>query len=220
MNTRRFLAYFIDIVVLSIIVALLSRVSFLNPYYDKYNDRYDEYLELNDKYQDGKIEYDEYIEEYKSINYDMEKYSLYSASIYVVVYLLYFVGFNYITKGQTLGKKMLRLRIVDYKDKESNPKIWRYLVRCLILYGLIFKIPLLVLVNVSSIDLYNTVYNIMYYLQYLLMLVIFIMVILRKDGRSLHDIVSGTIVLDVNNIENGVLEENRIIDADYTEISK
>jgi hypothetical protein len=46
------------------------------------------------------------------------------------------------------------------------------------------------------------------------------MVILRKDGRSLHDIVSGTIVLDVNNIENGVLEENRIIDADYTEISK
>jgi uncharacterized RDD family membrane protein YckC len=218
---RRILAYFIDITILSIIALSLSKIPFLNPYYDAYNAKYEEYIELNKNYQDKNIDYDKYLEEYKIINYELGKYSIYSDTIYIAVYILYFVIFNYITQGQTLGKKLLKLRVVDNKSNNSNPNIFKYLIRTLILYELILKIPLIILVNITNVNNYNIISNIIYYLQNILELVIIITFIIRPDGRAIHDLVAGTIVVDNDEIDNSSNDiEEKIIEAEYTEIKK
>ena len=120
---KRIVAYIIDIMVVTIIVTALSNLSFLNPNLDKYNEVYDKYTEEVKKYQNDEIKQDEFMEEYKTYNYELQKESLYTDIIFISVYLLYFVGFNYITKGVTLGKKIMKLKIVTNDEKKSNPSI-------------------------------------------------------------------------------------------------
>ena len=47
----------------------------------------------------------EYTEKAKKLNYKVEKNSISEKIIYLLFVFLYFVGFNYITNGETLGKK-------------------------------------------------------------------------------------------------------------------
>ena len=77
------------------------------------NDTY-KYL-IEDAYQDkelSKEEYnniktvvtDDYNKNYPELYYKYEKSMIYYYIIYLVIFLLYYVGFNMITKGRTLGK--------------------------------------------------------------------------------------------------------------------
>ena len=50
----------------------------------------------------------------------------------------YFIAFNKYTNGQTLGKKVMRLKIVNSKDIDAKVPIWSYLVRAIILYQPIY----------------------------------------------------------------------------------
>ena len=224
---KRIVAYIIDIMVVTIIVTALYNLSFLNPNLDKYNEVYDKYTEEVKKYQNDEIKQDEFMEEYKTYNYELQKESLYTDIIFISVYLLYFVGFNYITKGVTLGKKIMKLKIVTNDEKKSNPSIIKYLIRSLIAYSLIFKIILRICICFMDVSTYHTVYNIMYYLQNIVETAIMVMVVIRIDGRGLHDMIAKTVVVScdelvLSNKEEKDDEENKekIIDAKYEEIGK
>lgn len=220
---KRGVAFIIDILVVMMIATSLSMISFINPYYNKYNEVVNEELELIESYNNEEISMDEYVDRLDDISYNIDKYSIYSNIIIIVVYLLYFVVFNYVTKGQTLGKKLFKLKIVDNSDKKSNPRIVKYLIRTLILYGLIFDIISIILINIISKDNYLDVSGIIYYIQSFVYLIIVIMVLIRIDGRGLHDMVAGTVVVDSNDMveEDSNDEEvvcEKIIDVSYEEI--
>ena len=67
---------------------------------------------------------DNYLKKYKNNYYKLDKYSIFYNTCYVIVTLLYFILFNVITNGATLGKKILKLKIVNNKD--NNEKITSY----------------------------------------------------------------------------------------------
>ena len=141
---------------------------------------------------------DKYLNDYEKTYYKIDKYSIVYNISYVIVSILYFVGFNMITNGVTLGKKLVRLRIVNSKDKDNKVGYVSYLVRCIMIYQIIYYLFKVIFVNVLSVGEYFTVGNIIYDIHTYLLFVILLFIGVRVDGRGLHDIVANTRVIEVN----------------------
>lgn len=250
---KRAVAYFIDMMVVLIVVQTIVSIPFINRDIDSYNEVYNNYLDsieeysnfrvdlvsyfddneldseeyeslikdnksyekvLNKYYKDNKLtkkNYEkllknvdnEYEKEYKKIYYNLDKYSIIYNISYLVVVFLYFVGFNMVTKGVTLGKKLTRLKIVNNKDSKREVSLLSYVIRTIILYQPIYYLSKLVFVNFLGIGSYYDVINVVYSFHTYLEFAILTFMIIRLDGRGLHDILSNTkvIVLDRNGDE-------------------
>ena len=69
--------------------------------------------DINEKYLSNEITEETYIQEYSNILYENQKINIISLSVTTVLTIGYFVVFQYMNNGQTLGKKLLHLRVVD-----------------------------------------------------------------------------------------------------------
>ena len=161
---------------------------------------------LNEYYIDGEISssnyeeltkriYDDYNKEYENVYFKIEKNSIVYFVVYLVAVLLYFVGFNKYTNGQTLGKKLMRLKIVNSKDQDKNVSVLSYIIRAIILYQPIYYIVKLIGVSFLSIDTYYSVTRLVYDIHSYLEMLVIIMVMMRLDGRGPHDFLAGTRVM-------------------------
>lgn len=176
----------------------------------KYEDK-----EISEKEYDGILEEaeDKYEILYKDYYYKTKKYSVVTNIIYVVVILLYFVGFQAFT-GQTLGKKIMKLKVSSVKGKNKVTPV-QYLIRALILYNTIFYlIDVIVVLAVSKENCYNVLY-VFGLLQNVIEWIILFMIAMNQDGRGLHDYLAGTVVVDVN-----AKKEDNVQDAKYEEMEK
>lgn len=239
---KRFLAYFIDMMVVLIIVQTITSIPFINKDIDKYEDVYNDYLEVTNeytsfrldlahKYEDEELTEEEYEElvsdnetykslvdkyyedgeltsknydkllskldtdyekDYEKIYYKLDKYSICYNVSYLVVTLLYFVGFNVLTNGSTLGKKLVRLRIVNNKDASEKVSLVSYLIRFVMLYQPVYYLARLICINFLGSGNYYDVINVIYSVHSYLEFAILTFMIVRLDGRGLHDLASGT----------------------------
>lgn len=175
--------------------------------YDKLVETYPDYKGTLDKYyEDEKLTKKEYTTFVKKIDnmytdtskvlyYQIEKNSIMYFVIYLIAVVLYFIGFNKLTNGQTLGKKLFRLRVVNSKDSSLGVSVWSYLIRAILLYQPINYIVKLIGVYTLNQNDYYTVTSIIYNLQYYLEFIIGIMIMIRADGRGLHDLLARTRVV-------------------------
>ena len=201
-SLKRIIAFLIDIIIINIVTTPLINIKATNPYIDDYNKYYTEYTELIEAANNGDIDTnsDEYKDQVIDLNYKVSSYGVVSRSISVVASIIYFVIIQYFLKGQTIGKKILKLRVVSNKDKELN--IGHYFVRSLILNNIIFSIILITGIYIFNETAYYNLSMVVSYLQLLVMSVIILMVVLRRDNRGLHDFVAGTKVISTEVINN------------------
>ena len=195
---KRVMAYIIDVLIFSIVLTPIINWSVINPYVDEYTENYSEYTELVEQANAGEIdtETDEYKDKIVDLNYNINKYKVISSSISVVGFLLYFAVLQWALKGQTIGKKIMKIRVVaNNEDKKLN--VGNYILRSLILNNIIFSIILIIGVYIFKAPGYYTLSMVVSYLQLLVMSLIMLMVVLRKDYRGLHDFVAGTKVIDL-----------------------
>lgn len=180
----------------------------------KYEDKKITKKEYNSILEDAK---DKYAKLYKDYYYEMKKYSIVTNIIYIVVILCYFVGFQMLTNGQTLGKKIMKLRVASIK-KEEKPTMWQYLVRALILYNTIFYFTdIIIVLCVSKASCYNVLY-VFGMIQNVVEWIILFMIAMNQDGRGLHDYLASTIVVGINEkVEDVRNANNKIVDAKYEE---
>lgn len=93
----------------------------------------------------------------------------YNNIIFNIIKMFYVAAFLYILQGQTLGKKLMNIRVIDYgfvNENDKNIKIGQIFLR---LFGEFLTILTL-------------------YAGYLIIL-------FRKDKRGLHDLIAGTVVV-------------------------
>lgn len=146
-----------------------------------------------------------YQKDYQKVYYQIDKNSIAYLVIYLITVFIYFVGFNMITKGQTLGKKLTRLKIINSNPNHENVSIINYIIRAIILYQpLYYLIRLIGIFTLNQQDYYN-ITSIVYELQTYLEMVIMLMIVLRTDGRGLHDILAHTKVISLD--KNGQKQE-------------
>ena len=191
---KRILAYVIDTIFIVLITTLINNITFINPKLNDYNKHYDEYIKIQEDYKNKEIDKDKYDIEIKEYNYILTKEGLISSIITISSLIIYFGILPYFLKGQTLGKKALHIKIVSNKDKQLN--IGNYLLRMVILNNIIFRIlnvSGVYFLNKNSFYIYSSVIS---YIESLIETIIIFMVILRKDNRGLHDMISGTKVIE------------------------
>ena len=178
--------------------------------YNKLIEKNKEYEELTNKYyKDSKLtekNYNKLLTESannyrktaQEVTYKLEKNSISEKILYLVLVFLYFVVFNYITNGQTVGKKVMKLKI-ENKDDTKKVSILSYIIRALMLYQTIYYIAKLVAILFLSKAQYTNVITTVYSIQNLLDLAILTTIMMRtKDGRGLHDLLARTKVVSVN----------------------
>ena len=179
---KRMGAFILDYFIVIFIVSLITMGFNSN----KTNDLTDKMSKLLSDYQNGEITIDEYKDE---INYELQKSNLTSNIVSVTLYIGYFVVFATLNKGQTLGKKLLKIKVVN-KDGEK-PSIWNMLLRSLFIYNIVSALFSIIFVNT-----FTYIYTIVGYVEFFVIIVSFFMVTYKKDGRGLHDMIAGTNVIE------------------------
>lgn len=194
-KTKRLIAYFLDAILVTLLVSILTGNKYTNPYLDKYNDTYSEYQTIYEKYQKEEITESEYKEEYNKYNYQLNKYNIYSTSIQMVCLLLYFGLFQYLNKNQTLGKKIMNIKIISAKDENNKVTLVNYFIRVLVLNGIFINLVSLIFLYTTNYSLYSNISYGLSIINMLIEVVIVGMILFKQDGRGLHDILAGTKVV-------------------------
>ena len=187
--TKRFLAYCIDMLIVFLIASLIA-----TPFVDskELNKTSEELNNIIEEYQEKKITIEEYSARYETQIYKLAREQGVLSLIIIVMLILYFIVYQTYNNGQTLGKKLLKIRVVSEAGYlNMNQMILRaFVVDNLLLYIVSFVFMLFL----SKVDYFNSLV-IAGYLQIGVTIVSAFMVMFRKDGKGLHDILCKTNVI-------------------------
>jgi uncharacterized RDD family membrane protein YckC len=190
---RRILAFIVDSIIVTIIVSALSGIKFINPAIDKYNEAYDTYMEY---IQNGLTAEDAQnilnSEEYQNMTYDITYYGRYSSIISLVISCLYYVVFQYITKGYTGGKKLMKIKV---EAESGELKIYHILIRSVLINGILTSILSILTIFLLNKDMFIKSQTFIELLGMGIVFLSFGMILYREDGRGLHDLIAHTKVV-------------------------
>ena len=202
---RRISAFLIDIFLVTFVSTIFSSISYVNPFIENYKVAYDEYREIY-KSESESVLANPTIKNVVDYSNKMSKqiykidYSMLFNNIYYLVFsFLYFVLFAYFTNGQTLGKKLFKLRVVRQdgeKVKLSNLMLRTFLSGSSIFMGvnIIVVIQLLLLmISQNQVYFYAILFSSM--ISYVIE-IIGLVLLFSKEHRSLDDIIGSTKVID------------------------
>lgn len=209
-NIKRSLAVIIDVTAIALISGSLS-VSPLNPHYEKTYELQTEFEELTNQYLEEVERIDEedeeklveLFEEYKetTINYTYEasRKSIYSQMISIACTFLYFALFAYYFDGQTVGKRLMKLKIVTVEG--DKPSLKRMTLRTLITYGIPFSVLASILAFTIPKESFYIANVLLYYLTVVFALILIFSSFTNEDRRGLHDFLTKTKVVEDNKKE-------------------
>ena len=142
----------------------------------------------------------------KKADYDSNKLSLNRYILELVATLLYFGVLQFVLKGQTPGKKLFRLYVVNDKDEVPDLKI--LLVRSLFTSTIVISLIHSILALSLSYNAYLGIYKYITALSSFYIIFMFGIVVLRDDTKGLHDLILKTRVklMNKDNTEYKTLE--------------
>ena len=119
---------------------------------------------------------------------------LYFAILFPVLLLFYRIIMELSGKGQTIGKKLLKIRVVD--NETNNPANMKQIIlRSLFIYNVISMILSILLVYIIPKNNYFVGVTLITIIESIFIIITTIMVVYRKDKRGLHDIIGKTKVI-------------------------
>ena len=186
---KRLSSFVVDTMIISFVFSLITMGFTVNT--DQIND---ELGSMFDQYENSEITLEEYTDKVIDLNHELQKNMLTTNILEVVLYVGYFVVFGYLNKGQTLGKKLCKIKIVNKEG--SIPNIWNMIIRSLFIYGISTLLFSTIFVNIFSSKVFTYGYTIITYIEVIIMFTSFFMIIYKKDGRGLHDIIAKTYVIE------------------------
>ena len=188
---QRLIAFLIDSAIVVFAASLLS-TPFINS--ERITELNGKSIELMEKYKDNSISNNEYLAEYMNITYDIAKNEGVVSLISVVLGLVFFVVVPLYKNGQTIGKKLLRIKIIsDTGELTSNQLIFRAFIANSILINLLSVILMMFL----SKNNYFYCYGLFIIIQYLITALSVFLIICRKDGKAVHDLLVRTQVVKI-----------------------
>lgn len=195
---RRICAYAIDYIFIILLSTMVSGIRFLNPSYDNYVSAYDEYATMYEKIADGDLELVN-SNEFKDIYYNLDKYSVSVSISTIVIYLLYFVGFQKWNHNQTLGKKAFNIAVTSKNEKVT---VWQMLLRSIIIYNIIFEVLSLLSLWIFDANTYLYIDMTLTFIAGIFFYINGGIVIFSKKHLGIHDIICKTEVKEVVNNGN------------------
>lgn len=189
----RLIAYIIDILLVSIIC---SGIMFLIPENKNYSKYVKEYEQIQTDFIKAKISKEEYINKSSDIIYDIDYSNVVPMIIEIILIILYFVVFQFYNKGQTLGKKLMKLRVISIGN--TNITLNQMACRSLIINAILINILILATLLFLGRNYYYYISSGLQGIAGIIVFITLIMILFRKDGRGLHDVTAGTKVVQEN----------------------
>lgn len=192
-TVKRMLAYFIDIMIILFTIGIVVNV--------KEKDKTVMQLRsdiqiVNELYANGEIKFHDYFDRWTVINQQIDQECVIYFIFNILLILIYFVLLPKVWNGQTVGKKILKLKVVS--NNNENVTIVQYLIRNMLINGLAQMILILLSLYLLPSSMYFIFSSILTFIQLILVIISVFMILYRKDKRGLHDIFSGTKVCVVS----------------------
>lgn len=203
---KRAFAYIIDLMIVVFIIGLFTNIEALNPNYEKYEQAFESYKALIAESENTNNS--QTVKQATNVMYDLNKYSVSTSIINVVVMVLYFGLFQYYNKGQTIGKKLMKIKVVSNDGKKL--KLSQVIIRMLIINSVLTSVILICLISFASKGLYISISKYINMIDATLVSASIIMIMFKNDGRGLHDLLANTKVVYVNN-SSETIKEAKII---------
>ena len=161
----------------------------------------------------------------KNYTYKLNKKGVFNSIITLSCTLIYFGIIQYLLNGQTIGKKILNLKIISTTNKKLN--IINYILRSLIINNILLNTIGILFLILSSKKVYLEANNILSTLTSVFEATIIFLVLTRQDQRGLHDLLFNTEVISIKKLENDTKDTNKskdkntkVIEANYKEKTK
>ena len=194
--SQRYVAFMIDLILVSFITSLVTAIIPTNSSIDKL---YDQQVKIVENYTAGKITMQEYVNQLVDINYDIAKQTGIITLVSIAISLLYYVLYVYKNDGQSIGKKMMKIKI-QKKDKELTMN--DLLFRTMILQGTLVSIIGFCTILFLDKDTYLATNSLLNLIQYSILIISFFLVAFTKERQGLHDMVAKTEVVCTNTVLN------------------
>lgn len=185
-------------------------------YADYFKNKYEELNLFNEKLDDDMK--DTIILELIDINkdifndyaYKLAKLEFIPSIINIVCIIVYFVFVQYFLNGQTLGKRIVSIKVVRKDEKKAS--ILNLLIRTVVLMGIVFTTCNLVCLQLLSKSDYLNIFYYISYASYINEFLIFATSLVNNDNRGLHDLLGNTKVVSVlENTENVKIIDSEIV---------
>ena len=189
---QRLGAFAIDFMIVFFVASLIASI-FIDQ--NKTDSLVNQSNELMNSYVNEKIDTNSFISQYSVLSYKIARNNGGLSLTLIVIKVLYFIVFQLYNKGQTVGKALLKIKVVSNDGElEMNQMLFRGLIANSILIEIIsFAIMLF-----CKSDAYFYSVGVVELLQYLIMFISMIMILNHKDGRAIHDKIVNTSVIRVN----------------------
>lgn len=189
---QRLFAYFIDYLIISVVFSLFA-LSFnttkLTSINDEINNTMNEIVNISSEEQN----LDDLNNKLIDLQYEYQQESKLASGISLLITFAYFTVFQFLNKGQTIGKKLLKIKVVNKEEKE--PSFVTMFLRTFIVQGILTTGLSLIGIFVLDKELYMETYFILNSLMSIFVVVCALMVLYRKDRRGLHDMMAGSLVV-------------------------
>ena len=191
--TNRLLAYLID----SIIVLLVSSIIAIPLTSKKIESLEKELKTITKEYTNQNIDMNTYLEKTQDLNYQIQKCSVSTNVVYLIVSIIYYVVFQYLNKGQTLGKKLLKIKVVN---KEGNtPSLYQMILRTFITNQIFTYLVTILLVLLATKEQFLSLYQTLNSLATIFIIVSALMILYTNSMQGLHDKMAKTLVVKEGN---------------------
>lgn len=192
MKLKRITSYILDILFVYFIAAALFMLPIFKNDYKNYMYTTTEYIEYIATLGSGEADRDIELDYVYSISKSSQPLSIITCGLL----FLYFGVFAYILKGQTLGKKIMKLKVVP--DKGKNLDVNLFMIRAIILTNLLPKIASIIVLTKLSPSNWLIAENVISEISNIITFLILGFMIFRDDERGLHDLICKTKVVESN----------------------
>lgn len=187
---QRILSYAVDYVIVIFTASLIFTFFPQSENVVKYNE---ELMTVQEKVLSGDIGIEEYANNSNDLIYKIDKESIPNTIIAIAIGLGYFIILPFKNNGQTLGKKLFKIKITN--DTKEKLNINNYLFRAIIINSVLIDFALLASVMFMKQDAYIIINSALIVVQFAILVTSMIMIIARKDGKGLHDLLAKTKVV-------------------------
>lgn len=183
---KRIGAYLIDVFIFGAIITIISMFFQSN----NLTNLNEEYRSLNESFLKSDVTMDVYYNRVALISQNIDKENFLINVINCILLVGYFVVIPLYRNGQTIGKKLLKIKIVrdDNDDLTANDLI----IRNVIINGLLNTLISFCLVFLMSSLPYFIIISILAFVQVLLVIISTFMIIYRKDKKGIQDLITHT----------------------------
>lgn len=186
---ERLASYIIDFLIVS---SLLSIICYKLP--DNSNTYIEEINTIYESYTNNEITPTDFANKYLDIVYNEEKKDILTPTISVILTIGYFIVFQYLNNGQTLGKKILKIQVVD-KNTNTPPSILKGTIRTIFILNIASNIITIILRTCANKNTYLITSTILSIFNWIFLVITIVLMISKSSCRGLHDLMANTIVI-------------------------